>query len=90
MKAEFKNSFAKDLKKIKGKDVKDQVKQVIESVERAKSVQEIKNVKKLRGGDKYYRIRVGDYRVGITLENDVVAFIRCLHRKDIYRYFPEK
>ena len=88
MKVEFKSSFAKDLKKVKDKDLKERVKQVIELVEKAKSLQEIKDAKKLKGGDRYYRIRIGDYRVGLTLEGDTVTFVRFLHRKDIYTYFP--
>jgi mRNA interferase RelE/StbE len=36
----------------------------------------------------YYRIRLGDYRVGLKIENNTVCFVRFLHRKDIYRYFP--
>jgi mRNA interferase RelE/StbE len=31
---------------------------------------------------------VGDYRIGISVEGDEVEFVRCLHRRDIYRYFP--
>ena len=37
---------------------------------------------------KYYRIRVGDYRVGFVFEQGAVTFVRCLNRKEIYRYFP--
>ncbi|MBI4315746.1 MAG: type II toxin-antitoxin system RelE/ParE family toxin [Chloroflexi bacterium] len=88
MKVEFKSSFAKDLKKVKDTDLKARVKQVIEFVEKAKSLQEIKDIKKLKGDDRYYRIRIGDYRVGLILEGETVAFVRILHRKDIYRYFP--
>ncbi len=88
MKVEFKSSFAKDLKKVKDKDLKARVKQVIELVEKAKGIQEINDAKKLEGGDRYYRIKIGDYRFGLTLEGDTVTFVRFLHRKDIYRYFP--
>ncbi len=41
-----------------------------------------------KGESSYYRIRFGDYRIGIKIEDDLVIFIRALHRKDIYRYFP--
>lgn len=44
-------------------------------------------LQKLSGTPNYYRIRVGDYRIGPALEDDMVVFVRCLHRKDIYRYF---
>lgn len=46
------------------------------------------NLKKLKGGGNYYRIRVGEYRIGIIVEGDAITFVRCLHRKEIYRYFP--
>ncbi len=37
---------------------------------------------------RYYRIRVGDYRIGVEVVGDEILFVRILHRKDIYRYFP--
>lgn len=40
------------------------------------------------GEDRYYRIRMGDYRLGIIVEGEVVTFVRFLHRRDIYGYFP--
>jgi mRNA interferase RelE/StbE len=49
---------------------------------------EIIHVKKLKGSEDYYRIRIGNYRVGIILADDTVIFVRFLHRRDIYRYFP--
>ena len=88
MKVEFKSSFVKDLKKVKAKQLQNQVRQVIEKVERSAVISEIEQLKKLRGGDVYYRIRLGDHRIGMKIENDTVYFIRFLHRKDIYRYFP--
>ena len=48
----------------------------------------MRNLRKLRGSDRYYRIRVGEYRVGLSVEGDTVTFVRFLHRKDVYRYFP--
>jgi mRNA interferase RelE/StbE len=85
---EFKASFVRDLKKIKDKKLKAQVQGVIEAVEQARSLQEIENIRKLKGSDRYYRVRVGDYRIGLSVEKDTVTFVRFLHRKDVYRYFP--
>ena len=45
-------------------------------------------VRKLRGKANHYRIRVGDYRCGLTLDDDIVTFVRFLHRREIYRLFP--
>jgi mRNA interferase RelE/StbE len=88
LKVEFKSSFAKDLRKIKAKRLKSQVRAIISAAEEAQNILEIEKVKKLRGIENYYRIRIGDYRIGCILEDDTIIFVRFLHRKDIYRYFP--
>lgn len=88
MNTQFKNSFNKDLRKIRDKDLLYHAKAIIETVEHAQSLGEIPSLERLKGWSKYYRIKVGDYRVGIAVEGDVVIFVRFLHRKDIYRYFP--
>ncbi len=86
---EFRKSFLRDLKRRKRDDLfLNNVKEIIEEVERAKSISEIKNLKHLKGNSEFYRIRFGDYRVGIKIKDEVVIVIRALHRKDIYCYFP--
>ena len=45
------------------------------------------NIKKLKGKYRdYYRLRVGDYRVIYSRENDrlIIIIIRIGHRKEIY------
>jgi mRNA interferase RelE/StbE len=45
------------------------------------------NIKKLKGKYReYYRLRIGDYRVIYSQENDslVIIIIRVGHRKEIY------
>ena len=88
MKVLYRASFAKDLRGIKSKEILSRVKEAIEQVEKAQSLQEITSIKKLKGGRNYYRIRVGEYRMGIIIEGDEISFVRCLDRKEIYRYFP--
>ncbi len=88
MKAEYRKSFARDLKRIKDADLLRRVKEVIERVEQIDNLQQITNVKKLRSDGDYYRIRVGDYRLGLLMEGDILIFVRCLYRRNIYRYFP--
>lgn len=48
----------------------------------------IDQFRKLSGAPGYYRIRVGDYRIGLAEWEDGLECVRCLHRRDIYRYFP--
>lgn len=88
MKVGFRDSFAKDLKGVRDKGLLKRVVELIEVIEQSGSLSTIPNLKKLRGGGNYFRLRFGDYRVGLALENDSVIFVRFLNRKDIYKYFP--
>lgn len=88
MKTAFNDRFAKDLQRVADRSVRQRVAALIIAVEQALSTKEIPNLKQLKGAERAYRIRVGDYGVGVTIDNDTVTFVRFLHRKDIYRYFP--
>ncbi len=82
-------SFEKDTDKIKDKKILNLIADCIENVQNAKRVNEISQIKKLQGYNSHYRIKIKDYRIGISIENNVIEFIRFLHRKEIYRYFPQ-
>ena len=84
----FKASFAADLRALKDKPLLERVKALIAKVEAADSLPEIPNLKRLRGGGAYYRVRLGDYRVGLAVEENADVFGKVLHRRDVYRYFP--
>jgi len=88
LKTSFRKSFLKDVKALHSKKLKDRIKSTITDVEKAETIQAIGNLRKLKGGEKYYRIRIGDYRIGIIVEGQMVTFVRCLHRREIYRYIP--
>lgn len=88
MKVEFRKSFVKDLERMTVKSLKQRVKHTIDQVEQAETLHQIGDIKKLRGSEGYYRIRIGDYRIGLAAKAGTVVFVRFLHRKDIYRYFP--
>ncbi|MBW4689289.1 MAG: type II toxin-antitoxin system RelE/ParE family toxin [Komarekiella atlantica HA4396-MV6] len=89
MNCEYMPSFIKDLKALKSTPVFESVKSLVfDEIPSYSSLDEISNLKKLKDADSTYRIRVGDYRVGFTVVGDIVTFVRVLHRKDIYCYFP--
>ena len=88
MTAEFNRRFLKDIDKVAQPSVRKDVREIIEEVEKARNLSEISNIKKLKGYSIAYRIRTGDYRIGLFVENDVVEFVRIAHRKDIYKIFP--
>ena len=88
MKVAFRTSFTRDLRKLKDRQMRRRVKTLVEQVEQAPTFDTIPGLKKLSGEGRYFRIRVGDYRCGIAMDDDTVTFVRFLHRRDIYRYFP--
>jgi mRNA interferase RelE/StbE len=84
----FKESFAKDLANITDGEVIKHVRRVIESVENARTLSEIPHIKKLHATTSCFRIRVGQYRLGFMAEKESIIFVRVLHRREVYRYFP--
>ncbi len=42
----------------------------------------------MKGNNNRYRIRIGDYRIGIEVQGYQVEMMRVLHRREFYRYFP--
>ena len=88
MKVAFRESFLRDARDVKEKTVQQRVREVIDHVEQVNKPTDIASLKKLKGRGAYYRIRIGEYRVGLKIEADTVTFVRILNRKDIYKYFP--
>jgi mRNA interferase RelE/StbE len=88
MKVIFKKSFLKAISKLPDHRLKLKISGIIENTEEASTLLEIKNVSKMKGFDDFYRIRLGQYRIGIKLEDDILFFVAFAHRKDIYKLFP--
>lgn len=81
--------FSKDLDAVRHEaDIKAHLLNLIETIRAAQSFSDLKGVRKLEGYQAYFRIKVGDYRLGIKVAKSTVELIRFLHRKDIYRRFP--
>jgi mRNA interferase RelE/StbE len=83
VKVEFRKSFAKDLGKIRDEDLLVRIKAVIEEVENAESLLDISKIKKLKAQGDYYRIRVGDYRIGLADSEDAIAFSRATSQGNV-------
>jgi mRNA interferase RelE/StbE len=88
MKVEFLRSFEKDLGKIRDPALLQKIRATIEDIEAAEGLNSLTHLKKLKTEGNYYRIRIGNHRIGISLQGSVVVFVRVLPRKDIYKYFP--
>ena len=88
MKVQFRASFARDLRKLSDPQLLARVKAIIQQVEAIDRFGDLPHLKKLSAGVGCYRIRLGDYRIGLVVEGDLVTFVRILHRREIYRRFP--
>jgi len=87
---EFDKSFEKSLDKIKNKSIYPRIEKIILEFENSKSLSEIPNIKKLTGFKNYYRVRIGEYRLGFELVSEnTLRFIIIAHIKDIYKLFPK-
>jgi mRNA interferase RelE/StbE len=83
----FKTSFIKDAGKISSA-LRPELDKVIIIIENASSLQDIPNLKKLKGYKIAYRVKINSYRLCINYENDTITLVRFLPRKEVYRFFP--
>ena len=80
--------FEKDISKISNKKLAVQVSVAIEEMEQAFKLTDLQNIKKMIGKGNYYRMRIGDYRLGFKVKSGNIVLLRFLNKKDIYKYFP--
>ncbi len=81
-------SFDKDLKSITDTKLKAKLADLIDAIIDIDRLNNIGNIKKLKGDSISFRIKLGDYRIGLEYEDNNIKLIRFLHRKEIYKYFP--
>lgn len=89
MKAVYEKKFLKELAKMPKK-----VRQIVElfvfqEIEKLSKLDDISNLKKLKGHDSAYRIRFGNYRLGFFYNNGQMYLDRIAHRSEFYRSFPD-
>jgi mRNA interferase RelE/StbE len=88
LKIEFKKKFLKELAKLPSPYRNNIEKFVFEDLPNFKSISEAKRIEKLKGYNEFYKVRFGEYRIGLKYKNDIITVERVLHRKEIYKYFP--
>jgi len=91
VKFSIEKSFDRDVDRIKDKKILRKLRTFISVIENADNIREIPHIKKIEGYESYYRMKLGDYRLGMEMVSiREVVLVRFLHRKDIYRYFPRR
>ena len=89
MEVRYRESFLRDLKKLKKHIIYDKVFTLaFRTLPDADELRAVPGVKAMTGHPHRYRIRIASYRVGIEVDEGVVEMVRVLDRRDFYRYFP--
>ncbi|WP_028891734.1 type II toxin-antitoxin system RelE/ParE family toxin [Tenacibaculum sp. 47A_GOM-205m] len=78
----------KDVKKVKDEKLKLALLELINDLKRAENLLDVNGIKKMSGHPDAYRIRIGDYRLGVYCSNNEVTIARFVKRNDIYKLFP--
>ncbi len=89
MNVKFSKQFDKQIDKLKNAKQKEAISEAVQQMLSANALSEIPNIKKMKGHDTAFRMRVGDFRIGFFVEsNNEIMVSTFLHRKDIYKKFP--
>lgn len=88
MRVSFHKKFSKDLDKISQTRDRKAISKIVLLTKEIETLTEISGVKKLQGFQNAFRIRAGNYRIGVFVNGDMIEFARVAHRKDIYKIFP--
>lgn len=85
---EIDESFKKDFLSLKNKEIEKRIIQKLNQLEKAKNLNELSNLKKMKWFDNFFRLRVWDYRIWFEFYWNKVILLRVRSRKDIYNIFP--
>jgi mRNA interferase RelE/StbE len=79
----IKRSAAKQLEKLPPKAAE----RIVKAIDALAEDPRPDGVKKLQGTDDHYRIRIADYRVIYSIEDQhlIVEVVKVAHRKDVYK-----
>jgi len=84
------DTFYAGLKRISDKTITDRVGSAIKKLESANNLRDVAGIKAMQGYTGYYRMRVGDWRIGFSLEvDDSIILLKIGPRGEFYKYFPK-
>jgi mRNA interferase RelE/StbE len=86
---EYTKRFLKDLADLP-EEIQARIEPIVFQELESENPFELGYLEKMKGYADKYKIRVGDYRIGISIDKETQTLIcqRVAHRKDIYRIFP--
>ena len=75
------------MRRIRDANVLRRVRLKIGEIESAAALSEVRGIRRVSARG-HYRIRVGNHRIGVSVDGNKVSLIRIMGRNDIYRFFP--
>jgi len=88
-KVEYTKRFLKELSRLP-REIQIQVEKIVFEELLKDNPFELGYLERMKGYQDKYKIRIGNYRIGLTIDktNKLLICQRIAHRKDIYRIFP--
>ncbi len=87
MTVEPSRQFSRDVRRLGSSQIRRRLDWTIQELIEAADITEVSGVRQLLAEGQNYRIRIGDYRLGITMDGETAVLRRFLPRGEIYRYF---
>ena len=88
MQIEYRKKFLKELSKLPSHYSSQIEEFVFVILPTSENLEEIGRVEKMTGYKNYFKIRFGNYRVGLKKDNQSIIVETVKHRKEIYKFFP--
>lgn len=88
-KVEYRKRFLKELSELPN-EIQSQIEDIVFERLLTANPFTLGYLERMKGYSNKYKIRVGDYRIGINVDkqNNLIICQRVAHLKDIYRVFP--
>ena len=80
--------FARDLRRLRSDQIRRRVRSKLEEMEAAPSLAQVRSVKRTAGSENHYRVRIGDFRIGLEMDGEIAILQRFGPRDGFYRGFP--
>lgn len=88
MQVEYRKKFLKELSSLPCQYADSIEEFVFRRLPDCSNLAELGKIEKMTGYKDYFKIRFGNYRVGIKKIDNLIIIETVKHRKDIYNYFP--
>ena len=88
MQVEPSRLFRQDVRRLGSAELRRRLDLVIQELRAADNITQVTGVSRMTARGEHYRIRVGEYRLGITMDGATAVLRRFLPRGELYRRFP--